>query len=152
MSPSDLRNYLYRHIPLSAAMEISVDRVADDTVILRAPLAPNINHRETAFGGSVSALAILAAWALLHTRLRASGFVARLVIQRNSMDYLLPIAAAFTAASSVLPGEWDKFQHMLARKHRARIAVACAVMCAGETVARLNGDFVALLGDDDATA
>lgn len=152
MSSADLKDYLYRHIPLSAAMEISVDRVAEDTVILRAPLAPNINHRETVFGGSASALAILAAWALLHTRLRANGFVARLVIQRNSVDYLLPIPAAFTAASSVLPGEWDKFQRTLARKRRARIAVACAVMCAGETVARFEGDFVALLRNDDGTA
>jgi thioesterase domain-containing protein len=61
MDARELQAYLHAHIPLSAAMQVSVDAVAADGVTLRAPLAPNINHRETVFGGSASAVAILAA-------------------------------------------------------------------------------------------
>lgn len=65
MFPSELEKYLHGHIPLSKAMEVAVVQVQPEGVILSAPLAPNINHRDTVFGGSASAVAILAAWSLL---------------------------------------------------------------------------------------
>ena len=129
MDARELQDYLHAHIPLSAAMQVSVRAVQADGVTLAAPLAPNINHRETVFGGSASAVAILAAWSLLHTRLRGAGISSRLVIQRNSMDYALPITGDFRARSFV-PGEsqaWPAFLRMLTRKGRARIAVAAAL-------------------------
>ena len=73
----DLEHYLHEHIPLSRAMQAQVLAASTEGITLGAPLAPNINHRETVFGGSASALAILAAWALVHTRLRAEGIAGR---------------------------------------------------------------------------
>ena len=73
MNAIDLERYLHEHIPLSKAMQVSVVSVDTDGVTLRAPLAPNINHQDTVFGGSASAVAILAGWSLLHTRLAAAG-------------------------------------------------------------------------------
>ena len=61
-------------------MQVAVVSAAADAVTLSAPLAPNINHRSTAFGGSVSTLAILSAWSLVNLRLRAEGLRSRLVI------------------------------------------------------------------------
>lgn len=108
MTPLELENYLHEHIPLSSAMQVSVTEVSLEEVVLGAPLAPNINHRDTVFGGSASALAILAAWSLLHTRLSASGINTRLVIQRNSMSYEHAIAGYFTAkASAPSPEAWE---------------------------------------------
>ena len=69
-------------------MEVTVVEASPHQVVLSAPLAPNINHRDTVFGGSASAVAILAAWSMLHLRLSAEGLGSRLVIQRNTMDYL----------------------------------------------------------------
>jgi len=42
-------------------------------VLLTAPLAANINHRATVFGGSASAVAILAAWTYLYFVLKGTG-------------------------------------------------------------------------------
>ncbi len=67
---SSLKEYLYNHIPLTRAMEVKVDSISDTALTLSAPIAPNINHRETVFGGSASALCILSAWSLIHCRLR----------------------------------------------------------------------------------
>ena len=39
---------------------------------------------------SSAAVAILAAWTYLHVALRGSGVATRLVIQRNTIDYLAP--------------------------------------------------------------
>jgi len=135
LTPQQLEQYLHEHIPLSRAMQVSVAEVGPEAVVLSAPLAPNINHRETVFGGSASAVAILAAWSLLHTRLRAAGMESRLVIQRNTMNYELPIAGAFTARSSLArPGDWEPFMRMLSRKGKARLEVQAVLEHAGKAV------------------
>jgi len=146
MNASELEAYLHGHIPLSAAMQVSVHAVAADGVTLRAPLAPNINHRETVFGGSASAVAILAAWSLLHTRLLADGIAARLVIQSNTMDYDAPILGEFSARSSLeAPEQWSRFTRTLARMGRARTHAIAVLESDGQVVGRLTGEFVALI-------
>ena len=145
MDAGELEAYLHAHIPLSAAMQVSVRAVERDGVTLAAPLAPNINHRETVFGGSASAVAILAAWSLLHTRMLADGIAARLVIQSNTMDYDKPIFGEFTARSSLAePDQWPRFMRMLARMRRARLRVHSVLESEGAVVGRLTGEFVAL--------
>ena len=150
MTPEELQSYLHNHIPLSAAMQVRVDAVCDDHVLLSAPLAPNINHRDTVFGGSASALAILSAWSLLHVRLRQRGVAARLVIQSNRMDYLKPVAGAFSARSSLADaGQWPGFLRLLERRGKAR-AVVVADLLDGDSVAgRFEGEFVALGYEND---
>lgn len=145
MTPNDLQQYLYQHIPLSKAMQVSVLAMGETEVVLGAPLAPNINHRDTVFGGSASALAILAAWSLLYLRLEQAGLDSRVVIRRNTMDYDLPIDGPFTARSSLaVAQDWSRFMRMLKRKGKARIEVSSLLEFEGKTVGRLSGEFVAL--------
>ena len=144
MTEAELETYLHDHIPLSRAMAVRVVSIADGKVILGAPLGPNINHRDTVFGGSASALAILSAWSLLHLRLLAAGQPSRLVIQRNSMDYLAPIAGDFTATATIgAETNWDGFLRMLTRKGIARITVGAELNYEGAIAGRLSGEFVA---------
>lgn len=141
---SDLQAYLQAHIPLSAAMQVAVVAASSEAVTLSAPLAPNINHRSTAFGGSVSTLAILSAWSLVNLRLRAEGLRSRLVIQSNRMDYDAPIEADFTATATLVDDmAWPLFLKMLQRKGRARIVVRSVVRCGESIGGRFEGEFVA---------
>lgn len=140
----DLQDYLHRHIPLSAAMEVSVALQSDDRIILEAPLRPNINHRDTVFGGSASALAILAAWSLVQTRLERAGIRSRLVIQRNSVEYTRPMTGRFSASATLKePGSWGPFLRMLERRGRARITVESVLLSEGEVAGTFEGEFVA---------
>ncbi len=149
MTVHDLQHYLHEHIPLSRAMEVTVVRADEDCVVLGAPLAPNINHRETVFGGSASAVAILAAWSLLHMRLHSAGVSRRLVIQRHTMNFELPIEGAFTARAFIAsPAAWERFLRVLERKGRARVTVSTVVEFGGTDVAHLEGAFVALRAQD----
>ena len=144
MTESELETYLHDHIPLSRAMAVRVVSLADSQVILGAPLGPNINHRDTVFGGSASAVAILSAWSLLHLRLTAAGQPSRIVIQRNSMDYLAPIAGDFTAVARLDPDAgWDGFLRMLTRRGMARLTVGAELHYEGKVAGRLSGEFVA---------
>ncbi len=144
MTPADLQAYLHDHIPLSAAMHVRVLSREEDSITLQAPLAPNINHRETVFGGSASAVAILAAWSLVHLRLKSEGLESRVVIQHNSMDYLSPIDDDFTARSYLVERDvWASFARLLARRGRARISVGAVLETDGVIAGRLEGQFVA---------
>jgi len=145
VQPGELAHYIHEHIPLSKAMGVSVVAVEDDAIILQAPLEPNLNHRQTVFGGSASALAILASWALLHVRLQAAGIADRLVIQRNTIEYRHPILGQFTARSMLeRPDAWRQFTVMLARRGRARITVVAVLEHMGRVAGRVSGQFVAL--------
>jgi thioesterase domain-containing protein len=145
--PGELEQYLHDHVPLSKAMEVSVVAVAEESVILRAPLKPNINQHETVFGGSASALAILAAWCLLHTRCRRAGITSRLVIRRSTMEYEFPVMGGFEARASIEQADWRQFTRTLGRKGKARIGVRSVLEYAGQVVGRFTGEFVGLGAD-----
>lgn len=145
MDAAALEKYLHDHIPLSAAMDVRVRRATPERVELSAPLAPNINHRETVFGGSASALAILCAWSLLHVRMCEAGMRARLVIQRNEMSYDEPIVGDFLAVCELDDeSAWERFRRMFERRGRARITLRAWLECGSRRVAGFEGDFVAL--------
>lgn len=126
-------------------MGVQVLEASSEDVKLSAPLAPNINHRETVFGGSASAVAILSAWTLLFLRLRYAGLYGRVVIYKSSITYEQPITGTFTASSALSdPTAWEKFLKTLGRKNRARIRVRCVLDCHHTKVAEMEGQFVAL--------
>jgi thioesterase domain-containing protein len=145
MNAAEIEAYLHDHIPLSRAMQVAVRELDATQLVLAAPLAPNINHRETLFGGSASAIAILAAWSLLHVKLHEADLKSRLVIMSNTMHYDRPVAGDFTARAT-LPdaAAWDAFVRMRTRKGRGRIVVGSVLEFEGEVCGRLEGEFVAL--------
>jgi len=140
-----LRTYLHTHIPLAAAMQVEVQQASPEFIALSAPLAPNINHRGTAFGGSIATLATLAGWSLLRVRLDGFAPLPHLVIQRSSIDYLRPIEGSFSAQVAY-PAEvnWDDFLLRLREKGKARLPLNIEVRTGELLAARMEGVFVAL--------
>ena|SRR5882724_4485203 len=145
MSLADIEAYLHQHIPISAGMGVRVVACDPQGVTLQAPLAPNINHRATVFGGSASAVAILAAWTYLHFSLGAAELPSRLVIQRNTIDYLEPIAGDFEARCDALPvAALEEFLRTRRRHGKARVTLEAALVCGGVKVAAFSGEYVAV--------
>lgn len=141
-----LERYLHQQIPLSAAMGVRVRMATPERVQLAAPLAPNVNHNESIFGGSAAALATLSAWALLHLRIARSGLHARLVIQRSSMEYERPIPGDFEAVCHFSDDPaWERFRATLVRRGRARLTLAAHLVYGDQRMATFEGDFVAML-------
>jgi len=144
-SEPQVQRYLYQYIPLSAAMGVQVRQATVEHVKLAAPLAPNVNHTETVFGGSAAALATLSAWTLLHLRLEDARLAARLVIQRSHMEYERPIPGDFEAVCDFSDhSAWERFQKTLVRHGRARLTLAAQLVYSAQRVASFEGDFVAL--------
>lgn len=141
----EIEQYLHRHIPLSAAMGVRVRTATPERVELAAPLAPNVNHHETLFGGSGAAIATLSAWTLVNLKLRHAGVRAQLVIQRNAMSYDEPIAGDFTAlCEQPEESQWQRFLTMIQRRGRGRITMTARLLYRARPAASFEGDFVAL--------
>jgi thioesterase domain-containing protein len=141
--------YLHTHIPLSRQMGVTVVEAGGGGVRLHAPLGPNINHRGTVFGGSASALAILAGWTLLYARLRALPFAVRIVIRRNTVAYVRPMPGDVEAVCPSPPEPvWHAFEAMLAQRGKGRIALEADVWSTGERAATFTGEYVVLRLED----
>lgn len=149
MEEAELERYLHERIPLARAMQVSVTQATVECVALQAPLEPNINHRGTLFGGSASAVAILAAWSLVRLRLLAEGASDRIVIFRNTMQYDRPIGGPFVARARLDPSaDWPRFMEVLRHMGKAKIAVGSTLEYQGMVAARFSGEFAALSDPD----
>jgi thioesterase domain-containing protein len=139
-----LQAALAREIPLSRALGITVASWDGRTIRLAAPLAPNVNHQHTAFGGSLSAAATLAGWSVLWLLLDAHGLDHQVVIQDASIEYRHPVTADF-AVECALP-ETSAVAHFLAtlREHgRARLVLRATVSSADQEQVAFRGRYVA---------
>jgi thioesterase domain-containing protein len=97
-----LAAYMSANIPLSNSMEVAVMSADHSGVVLAVPLAPNVNHRGTMFGGSGAALAMLAGWGYIWTLLREVGLDGTIVIRRNRMDFNTPLKEAISAKTATI--------------------------------------------------
>src|SRR5580692_9586014 len=117
-----LQERIDREIMVAKPMGIIVEAANDSGVILRAPLAPNSNHKGTAFGGSLYSLSVLTGWAWITRFLVTRQFDADAVIQESTMRFLAPVHGEMRACIEIpAEADIDKFQRMLLRADRGRI-------------------------------
>jgi thioesterase domain-containing protein len=141
---ADLERLLHTEIPLTRVMGVRVVRADQNGLTLGAALAPNLNHKRTAFGGSLNSLATLACWGLIQLLVRDHGQAITVVIQESSVQFLKPVMRDFEAICPLPPAPViERFLHTLERKGRARLALESAICTDGEVALRFSGQFVA---------
>jgi thioesterase domain-containing protein len=147
-----LQTLFEQHIPLAREMGAEVRRWTGDTLELAAPLEPNRNHHGTFFGGSTSALGILAGWSLVHLLCLEAGLDAEIVIQRAAMRYAAPAPGPLMARSlRPAPESWRRFLSGYSRHGLARIRVRVELHCGGLQVAHLDASYAAIRATDPDT-
>jgi thioesterase domain-containing protein len=133
--------FLREAIPLTRAMEVRVVPHRDGFAI-EAPVEPNHNHLDTAFGGSINAVATLAGYTLLWLEVR--GRAVNLVVRESSIRFIRPIRKTIRAVCEpVAPDEIATFEERLNRDGRARLAVGVRVEENGELAAEFRATFLA---------
>lgn len=99
---AQLQQMLHREIPLTRAMDLSVVAYDGETLRLAAPLAPNVNDKGTAFGGSLYNVAVLCGWSLLRLKLDEAGLNQKnIVIHEANTRYLTPVTGELRAACTL---------------------------------------------------
>ncbi|QLI82827.1 YiiD C-terminal domain-containing protein [Chitinibacter fontanus] len=138
-----LKKTLHEEIPLTREICISVITASPQLIELSAPLAPNINHKCTAFGGSLYAVAVLAGWSMVFARLHAAGLHAHIVIQDAQIEYLLPVVETINARCELVSNvEFDRCLKLFSRKGRGRIALDVQIVTQQGLAVRFCGNYV----------
>jgi thioesterase domain-containing protein len=136
---------IHEKIPISKEMGISLVKFDEGGLVIKAPLQNNINHRQTAFGGSINAVATLSGWAFLYLMLNQIKEPPAIVIQESSITYLKPVAADFEAVCSwPETSKIEFFYKLYHRKRKARLQLTSQILIDGDVAALFNGVYVAL--------
>ena len=139
-----LRTHL-QSIPQVRAMQVEIVGEVGERLRLAAPLAPNINDKGSAFGGSLVSLMTLAGWALASSRLADAGLKAEVYVADSHVRYLAPLEADLQAEAWLEEGDWDTFVATFRQRGRARCRIAARVRLPdGGEATVFNGRFVAL--------
>ena len=145
MTPSleALRDILRTEMPVTQHLGIETTGYRAGVIVLRAPLAANVNHKGTAFGGSLNAIATLACWSSLWLVLRESGTPGEIVIQDSTIRYLRPVAQDFSSRSG--PIEAAALERLIAavrKRGRGRIALTSEVFDPDGVAVNFSGRYV----------
>src|SRR2546421_12790323 len=140
-----VEQFLHEQIPITRAMGLRVIANDESGFVVEAPVALNSNHLRTAFGGSINAVATLAAYGFLWMELNDAA--AHVVVAESSIRFLRPIRETIRA-TCLHPSldELAAFHSQFAAKRKARITLRVNVIEAGETAAEFAGSFVARSG------
>lgn len=141
-----LEAVLHRDIPLTREMGIKVLTWQESQLRLHLPLAPNVNHKNTLFGGSLYCGAVLAGWGWLYLRLKDAGVDdGHIVIQDGQISYPLPVTRdGIAICDSPDEASWEKFLKLYQRRGRARLVLHTRIVADGseETAVEFVGQFV----------
>ena len=141
-----LESILHHDIPLTREMGLTVLDWQDQQLRLQLPLAANVNHKSTMFGGSLYCGAVLAGWGWLHLRLREAGIEdGHIVIQEGQISYPLPVTGdAIALCDAPDATVWKKFLAMYQRHGRARLTLQTRIVNAGsdEAAVTFSGQYV----------
>src|SRR5580698_10021849 len=120
--------FIHDGIPLARAMALELGDYDGERLRLTSPLAPNVNDKGCAFGGSLVSLMTLTGWGLVELALRQRGEDCDVYVGESTVRYLSPVWSDFTAeAQPAEEADWTTFFATLTARGRARIAVACQV-------------------------
>ncbi|MFL6210068.1 MAG: YiiD C-terminal domain-containing protein [Pyrinomonadaceae bacterium] len=138
-----IQELLHSKIPITRALGVRVENYDGARLVLSAPLAVNVNHMGTAFGGSLNALAVLSGYGLLWLALQEAD--CHIVIRESSISYDHPVRGELRATCVRPEAELlAKFKQTFHERGKARIALTATIEDAGITCVRFRGIFVAL--------
>jgi thioesterase domain-containing protein len=139
----ELQNTLYKEIPITRHFNLTVGSYDGHSLRLDAPLAENINHAGTAFGGSLSSLVTLAGWGIVWFILRESQLEGEIVIQDGACNYLLPVTRDFSAyCYKPEASQITRFERMLRSHGRARLELEAVVLDEDKVAVSFRGRYV----------
>lgn len=132
-------------IPLLNAMHLSFVSFEDLTLTMEAPLAPNINNKGTAFGGSIASICLFGGWAVATLAFVDNDIHnTEIVVYKNEMTFERPARGHLLVNAFIKP---DDFAACLARLKakdtgRIRLDIHVELFHDDERCATMSGLYV----------
>ena len=144
MDKNEFEQLLHHEIPITKAMGFSVIEFTPSKVRILAKLEPNINHKATAFGGSINCLMTVCGWAMMFINIKGIDPDAHIVIQKSNINYLAPIGEDFIAECTLTDEESKrKFLETFAKHKKARLKLKVSCYNQDTLFAEYEGHYVA---------
>src|SRR3954451_23859137 len=116
----EAEKFLHEQIPVTRAMGLRVVANDEADFTIEAPVALNSNHLRTAFGGSINAVATLAAYGFLWVELNDAA--AHVVVAESPIRFLRPVRETIRATCSRPdPDVLTEFRHRFSETGKAQI-------------------------------
>jgi len=94
-------------IPLLDAMQLTFTEYDDLSLWMEAPLAPNINNKGTAFGGSIASICLFGGWAVATLGFVAAGVRnTEIVVYTSQMTFEKPARGLLSVRAFVRPEDF----------------------------------------------
>ena len=135
-------------IPLLDAMQLSFVRFDALTLTMEAPLAPNINNKGTAFGGSIASICLFGGWAVSTLAFIDNGIGnSEIGVYKNEMTFERPARGLLRVTAWI---EADEFEACLARlkagdRSRMRLDIHVDLFHDEDRCATMHGLYVVWL-------
>ena len=139
---TDLQNKIRSAIPISEAMQFSIEELSPHSIMVRAPLAPNVNIHGTGFAGSIYSIAVLAGWGLSTHIMNLLGMEGELVVSKAEIKYRAPVTGPIECRTVTSEAECREFQHNFNSSGKGRLSLTIEVGDAPQAV--LSGTFYAV--------
>ncbi|NNC54178.1 MAG: hypothetical protein HKO07_00495 [Pseudomonadales bacterium] len=141
-----LHGYLASHFPALQAAAIEFDNESDEYLRLRAPLAKNHNDLNTAFGGSLYNLAMVACWSTLYLACAEHLAKPKIVTRDVQMRFRHPVTEPVLVARCRKPNtrQWEGFFAHYEKAGRTSITLTSSIVTSEGTAAYFDGVFVLL--------
>lgn len=142
----ELQATLEREIPMCTQMGIRVREDGPGGLVMQLPLAPNRNHQQTAFAGSLNALCTITGWGSMYLLLREFGRGGSIVIRRSSIKYHAPVTSSEIHARClpVTAEAKQYFLEMLDDKGQAKLDLVVEITGADGPAVTFAGSYVVL--------
>jgi len=139
-----IESTIHSEIPLCKQMGISIEKFDDEGLIAKAPLAPNINHKNSAFGGSLYNVCVIAGWSMVYGILLQKDISAHVVIQHSNIDYRTAVTSEDIVAFCESPKDRviEKFIKTFEKRGMSRIALVVKIMQNDELAVHFEGKYV----------
>ncbi|UZE97669.1 thioesterase domain-containing protein [Alkalimarinus alittae] len=139
----ELQQTFDENIPLVGGLEAKVESYDGQTLEIALPLAANVNHKNTAFGGSLYCAAVLSAWGVLYLKLREAKEEGVIVIFDGRIHYHKPVTTGFVSISEQSDNAaWQRFLKIYRRMGKSRLKINSDIICGGEVCVSFMGEFV----------
>jgi thioesterase domain-containing protein len=139
---TELSTFFKTHLPITQFMKMDVESYDGKTLILHAPLGPNINDKQTAFGGSLYNAAVMACWGMAHLKTLEAGIECNQVVTKGSIEYKAPVHGDIRAICTAPSKEiLDEFIAHFKHKGRSRITLNAVIECSGKTAVEFEGTY-----------
>lgn len=142
-----VRAKLKEQVPLITHMGIDVISWDGSTVVVEAPLEPNLNTHGTAFGGSLYCVGAMTGWSALHLTLLDAGHMPSVWLAKGEVAYLKPVRGVLRAQTTITEEQRQHILHGYDAKGRVKTTIDILIKEGDEDAVSMSAVYAAMKHD-----